>query len=499
MISNLFSQETFFKFLPGGLGKKVYEYNNSYKTISINKHFDFSNFLDFSELSLIGDSITNWSFELDTCLSTEALYSQCFTNNNLGSKYIAGTIVGEESGRLYGFLSKFTPELNIDVWTKSFYLANQGNSFRVITFKNDTSLILGSYNKNNNDLYTTFLETDTSGVIRWQKDFDCAGDCNMKPFHILPTEDNGFIFTCFESHINGQPGVDDFQTAVIKTDSLGNTQWRHTWGGDTTKNVGSWVVPLDDGNFLFAWTNNDFLGWNSQANTYRTIHFIKFDIDGNTIWYKDLSNYIQDEWYYISQMELMPDGNIIIGIDGYIEGAIIKIDQEAVLIWYRKLMPPGLSYEENTASAQHLKILGVTFTSDDGFILAGEYFSSPGNMFPEVYQSAFAYKLDEYGCFEPGCNVHDDIEVLESNKAVSFTLHPNPANNFVVVEGFTSTSSATERLKIASLAIYDVMGKLLKTISLNEDPESQTVDVSDLESGIYLVKIGEQMEKLVVE
>ncbi|MBN2669947.1 MAG: hypothetical protein JXR60_12070, partial [Bacteroidales bacterium] len=229
----------------------------------------------------------------------------------------------------------------------------------------------------------------------------------MSPFHILPTADNGFIFTCFEDHVNGQPGTEDFQTAIIKTDSQGNLEWRHTWGGDSTKNIGSWVVPLNDGNYLYAWTDCYYSGYLGQHNNLGTIRFAKFNINGNIIWHKNMLNYIpHGRSYEISQMEIMPDGNIaIVGING-IEGLLLKIDQGANYLWHRELMPPNLSLEENTASYQYMKIMGVTFTSDGGFALAGEYFSAPGgDIFPDGFQSAYIYKLDEHGCYEPNCDV----------------------------------------------------------------------------------------------
>lgn len=507
LVIHVFSQNTFFKFIHGWRSENIFEAENSYIIPTLNATFPFQNHINFAEVSLSGDSITNWIFEVDSSQTTEVKYSNSFTKKRNNHIYISSHIIGNESNEFYGVLSKFSSDLKTEIWSKSYILSNQSTALSLATFKNDTSLILGSYNKNNNNLYTTFLETDTSGVIRWQKDFNCFGDCNMKPFHILPTEDNGFIFTCFESRINGQPGLDDFQTAVIKTDSLGNTQWRHTWGGDTTKNVGSWVVPLDDGNFLFAWTDNYLTGYMGDANYYATIHFAKFDIDGNVIWYKDMSNdlpvsgnpntAITGYYYTISQMELMPDGNIIIAGENLqitqgkerLKGLIIKIDQEAEIIWHRSLIPPDLNFEDNTASSQRLKILSATFTIDDGFILAGEYFSSPGNMFPEVYQSAFAYKLDEYGCYEPGCNVHDNIEEIEQPENIAFSIYPNPARNFLVIEN--------SGLKIKTCEVYSMQGQLIEQHQIqNVKTEFST---ETWKKGVYVVKVGTYIKKVIIK
>lgn len=482
-----FSQETFFRFTQGWQSKKIYETATSYRIASLAATASYENHINFMEVSTIGDSITNWTFTIDTASTTEVRYVNNFSNILNKNIYFSGHIIGNESNEFYGILSKFSSDLHTEIWTKSYVLANGSTTFRTICQKNDTSLILGAYRQNNNDLYTTFLETDTSGNIRWQKDFDCTGDCNMKPFHILPTVDNGFIFTCFQSHINGMAGTDEFKTAVIKTDSLGNQEWRHTWGGDTTKNFGSWVVPLDDGNYLYAWTDYELSGWGAQLNWDMTVRFAKFDINGNVIWFKDLQNQIVEIDYSISQMELMPDGNIIIAASSFIEGGLIKIDQDANLIWHRELMPPGLAYEDNTASQQQMKIKGVTCTSDGGFILAGEYISSAGNMFANGFQSAYAYKLDEYGCYEPNCHVGIEEEKVLEKRA--FVIYPNPANDYVVI--------MNDELRIMNVEIFDLFGKKVKEVR-TQNLETK-ISIQDWTKGLYLVKVGKETQKLVVE
>lgn len=80
-------------------------------------------------------------------------------------------------------------------------------------------------------------------------------------------------------------------------------------------------------------------------------------------------------------------------------------------------------------------------------------------------------------------------EITEREK--SFSVYPNPAKGYVVVEGC--------KLKVESVAVYDLMGKLIRSIPVKELSEKFKIDVSDLQSGIYLLKVGELIEKLVVE
>jgi hypothetical protein len=157
------------------------------------------------------------------------------------------------------------------------------------------------------------------------------------------------------------------------------------------------------------------------------------------------------------------------------------------------MLPPGLSMEENNVY-QYMKILGVTFTSDDGFILAGEYLSSPGGVFSNTFQSAYAYKLDEHGCYEPNCHV--GVEEIEEPKQ-SFSLIPNPvAQGNNIQCAINNVQWSLESIEGSMLKIYNLTGKLVKQLII--DNSQLIIETEGLESGIYIVKIGELSQKLVI-
>jgi hypothetical protein len=68
---------------------------------------------------------------------------------------------------------------------------------------------------------------------------------------------------------------------------------------------------------------------------------------------------------------------------------------------------------------------------------------------------------------------------IGSNEIKSLAVYPSPADNFLVVE--------TENISITALTIFDVNGKLIS----NSTPQNSSVrmDVSNLKSGVYLLKI----------
>ncbi|NND63887.1 MAG: T9SS type A sorting domain-containing protein, partial [Flavobacteriaceae bacterium] len=72
-----------------------------------------------------------------------------------------------------------------------------------------------------------------------------------------------------------------------------------------------------------------------------------------------------------------------------------------------------------------------------------------------------------------------------------FSMYPNPANNTVNI----ASTEAGSKL----VAVYDVLGKLVINTELNTD----TLDISRLTSGVYIVKITQgnatSTKKLVVK
>lgn len=70
------------------------------------------------------------------------------------------------------------------------------------------------------------------------------------------------------------------------------------------------------------------------------------------------------------------------------------------------------------------------------------------------------------------------IDKEGNKKFINFSIAPNPAANFVMIEGLDSKN-------ISAIAIYSIDGKLIKTI-----PQSQlSIDIADLNASIYFIKI----------
>jgi hypothetical protein len=74
-----------------------------------------------------------------------------------------------------------------------------------------------------------------------------------------------------------------------------------------------------------------------------------------------------------------------------------------------------------------------------------------------------------------------------ANDNSSIVIYPNPTSQQVAVTWTTKDASCIE--------IFTLHGKLVARIPIHE-PKAQTLDVSDLSSGMYLIRVGEQTQCL---
>ena len=77
------------------------------------------------------------------------------------------------------------------------------------------------------------------------------------------------------------------------------------------------------------------------------------------------------------------------------------------------------------------------------------------------------------------------IEIVENN----FNIYPNPANSYVNIK--------SEMTGKGEVAIYDMTGRLVKNVSVS-DLSNATINLSDIEKGIYLININGKKEKVVI-
>ncbi len=89
------------------------------------------------------------------------------------------------------------------------------------------------------------------------------------------------------------------------------------------------------------------------------------------------------------------------------------------------------------------------------------------------------YKNPEY-------NTCDEITIVENIEHTNLKIYPNPAKEMVYIENLPS--------QVSMVGVCDITGKTVKTADLNK---TQSINVKNLKQGIYFVKAGKFVRKLV--
>jgi choice-of-anchor B domain-containing protein len=144
-----------------------------------------------------------------------------------------------------------------------------------------------------------------------------------------------------------------------------------------------------------------------------------------------------------------------------------------------------------------LRIMNTSTIATSGTMNEIAFFDT----YPSTNAAQFNGVWNTYPFFASGSIIMSDIDTglyivkksaslsIQDFEKNSIKLSPNPANNFVVIESPN---------KIESIEVFDIIGKKVKIInSINTN--SLNLDVKDLNSGIYIVKVNNSTSlKLIV-
>jgi hypothetical protein len=196
-----------------------------------------------------------------------------------------------------------------------------------------------------------------------------------------------------------------------------------------------------------------------------------------------LDEFEENYQYTIYQMLRSEDNAIIIvGKDGVRKGFILKVSEDGVLSWFRIITPP--QSEGNDAGMEWTQIFGVSQTTAGGYIMPGDYYSTPGNIYPEGIQTAIAVKVDSLGCLVAGCDTI--VGIAEIPKVdLGLRVYPNPASEVINIW-------VNENVRVEWIRIYEVSGKVVIE-AINGLPLGEGglrgIDVRYLSPGMYLLEV----------
>ncbi len=246
-------------------------------------------------------------------------------------------------------------------------------------------------------LIFTWLCTFSQVQIQWQK---CYGGSSADlASYIDQTADGGYILAgsakSNDGDVLGHHAYYDMW--IVKLDSIGNIIWQKCYGGSKDDYASCIHQTRDNGYILAGYTNSTDGNVIGNHSAYYDMLILKLDSSGNIQWQKCYGGSDNEEAHYIEQTS---DGGYIIagntwsndgdvsGIHGSIDAWIVKINETGDIQWQKCL---GGSELDNAWAIKQ--------TDDNGFIMAGETWSSDGDVvgFHGGYVDVWIVKLDTNG------------------------------------------------------------------------------------------------------
>ena len=286
-------------------------------------------------------------------------------------------------------------------------------------------------------------------------------DSSSKGFSIQQTADHGYIMGGYARDYDT-----DYDTYIVKTDSVGTVQWETNFGEDYD----------DGGGIVNLLANNQYLitsvDHESNEDIDRHMRFTKLNNAGQIIWdsiYYTIPEYTNPERpvIFLSDSSFVTCLNFRSEITGKRSNWFTHFDLQGNILSRH-------AYTSNPNEDVYLK--DIRPTPDGGFIMAGyEYTSTP--------QKGYLVKTDSLGrsCSWVGCDSvaysFPDAVPPPPNIANNWQVYPNPATNQLHI---TSNIQAT-------FVLYNLLGQVVREAALG----SGTVQVSvlGLPAGTYLYQI----------
>lgn len=244
-----------------------------------------------------------------------------------------------------------TDSLGDTLWTKTFGGSSGDIGYGVKQTYDGGYIVVGetySFGAGEGDVY--LIKTDSIGDTLWTKTY--GGDDHDTGSSVVQTYDGGYVIVG-STYSYGLGGINVY---LIKTDSLGNTVWTNTYGGSMA-NFGQAIEQTLDGGYIITGLTSSF-----GAGDW-DVYVIKTDSLGDTLWTRTFGGMESDHGCDVQQTA---DGSYIVagwtesfGVEGS-KIYLIKIDSAGNTIW-----------EQTYGKSDGDVALSIQQTADCGCIVTG--------------------------------------------------------------------------------------------------------------------------------
>lgn len=351
--------------------------------------------------------------------------------------------------------------LGNEQWAQTYGGANNDWGHFVSQTLDDGYILVGytnSFGAGGRDVY--LVKTDSYGDTLWTKTYG-SSDTEIG-WSVSHAFGGGYIVAGTKQQFGGT--WDDMY--VVRTDSLGNVQWERTYGG-TSLDEGFSIIQASDSGYILLGSTVSF------GNGSWDVYLIMINSFGDTLWTRTFGGSDWDRGRCVTKAQT--EGYIIAGYTmSYGAGGpdvyFIKTDSIGNAEWTKTF--GGTGHEHGYCTQQ---------TMDGGYIIAG-YTGSFGAGSYDVY----LIKTDSEG----NVGIEEQTDPRPKTTDLRLLCYPNPFTT-----GISIYCSGIRENQKATIEIYDISGRLLKSVPLTTNHLSLG---TDLLPGVYFLKAdGKYVGKVV--
>lgn len=321
------------------------------------------------------------------------------------------------------------------------------------------------------------IKTDALGNEQWRRTYGQSAPLTDALIAVWEVS-NGDLIMGGAKYTNSNT----FQRWIQRTDALGSVIWEQLWPA-IDRGAGAFIEPLVNGDCLMA--SNWSFAPNFQAQRF---HMARLDVGTGLVIWDELYGDVHPFQALYSAKET-PTGDLIAcGVSeesGYMQGVLLRTTAQGDSVWMRKYWYQDSIYTQGTG-----QFYDVLPTPDGGFIATGptyRYQPVQPNFPPGYSQDAWVVKVDADGCIVPGCN---SVGIAEqaTNLLGALTIFPNPASELVTLRLELPPSVAHLPLQ---LSVVGMDGRIAKQQVLAGNGE-HTLALHGLAAGVYHLHISSE-------
>lgn len=314
------------------------------------------------------------------------------------------------------------------------------------------------------------IKTDSLGNEEWRNYY---GGTNFEyGVTVAIANDGGYIIGGETRSFSGS--VDQI---VFKVDSLGQQEWFEVIGGPFD-DADAVVVVSRDSNYLVggSWTYSQPLGPGLGIPRGK-IYLAKVDTSGNIMW---SNTYGQSNVNTtVTAMIEKSDGSVavtgITAISGVTRAFILEVDENGDSLRMRTYV-----YQTSTLNYP----CGIDTTSDGGYIVGG--YTNAGTL------QSWIFKVDSLLCVVAGCDGvdTDEYELAEKER---INIYPNPCSEFVTLSFDLPMAYPVEFI------LTDLSGRIVLRQQFASCNTVETIYFPELPEGVYLYQVVAQENVLTMD